>query len=140
MEDPVAIARLLLPLALLGPLAAAQAQHPLILERLKNWNSAAPQPDGQIISKEVRAAAAKIYVARNGCDASALTIENTRPATADRFAFTSVIQGTMRNAWFVTTSIPQCDVAPVRFMIMQSADGSFQPYGSIVASLTLGTP
>lgn len=115
----------MLPVALLGTLAAAHAQHQMIVERLKAWDAAAPKPDEQRLATQVRGAAERIYPADNRCDVSALTIESARPAMADRFAFNGILRGTMRGAWFVTTRVPGCDDAPVRFMVMQNADESF---------------
>lgn len=96
----------------------------MIVERLTAWNDAAPQPDRSVIMAEVRAAAQPLYAANPGCNLSNLTIENVRPATADRFAFNGIIGGTTRNAWFVSTLISGCDEAPVRFMVTQRADGT----------------
>lgn len=116
------IARILLPLGLLGSSAAVHAQHPMIVERLKAWNDAAPQPDHAVIVAQVREAARPLYDTRAGCDLANLTIESVRPATADRFAFNGIVARATRNAWFVSTLMPDCDEAPVRFMVTRRAD------------------
>lgn len=109
---------------LAAPVGPLQAQHALILQKLHEWNGAAPAPSAERIQSEVRKAAARSYPASPGCAASGLTIETVSPASAERFVFTAILQGRMRNAWTVGARLPGCDAAPVRFMVMQDGAGA----------------
>tara|TARA_B100000519_G_C14081292_1_gene361674 strand:- start:19 stop:720 length:702 start_codon:yes stop_codon:yes gene_type:complete len=120
------IVRALLPIVFLSHSFAANAQHPLILERLNTWNEASPQPSNDVLAAEISDAIADIYSTAGRCNATGLQIEDARSAAADRFAFTALVRGTIRNAWFVTTRIPDCDDAPVRFMMIQNTGGEFK--------------
>ena len=110
--------------ALCLPLAALQAQHSLVLEKLTEWDSAAPAPPAELIAMEVRKAAQKVYPTSESCTNSQVTVERVAPATSDRFVFASIIQQRLRNAWTITVQLPGCDAAPVRFMIMQDGAGT----------------
>lgn len=118
--------RLALSIALFVPFGSASAQHPLVLNRLNGWNEAAPVPGDSVLKAEVRKKAREIYGARTACSNSDITIDKVEPATADRYAFNALVQGTIRNAWFVTTRMPGCDPVPVRYMVMQYTDKSLE--------------
>ncbi|RIV89128.1 hypothetical protein [Aurantiacibacter zhengii] len=100
----------------------AGAQHPIIVQKLTEWNEAAPSPDNALLEQEVLTTAAEIYGPDGGCQDTQVALRDVRPATADRYVFTGVLNGTLRNAWFVTASLPGCDNAPVRFMVIRDAD------------------
>lgn len=112
--------------AVLCPLVPAYAQHAVVLQKLTEWNQAAPAPDEARIKAEIIGAAKSVYGDIAGCAASAVTIEQARPATAERYVFSAVLGGSMRNAWTVVARLPGCDSAPVRFMTMQAADGALR--------------
>lgn len=101
------------------PLASVNAQHALVLQKLTEWNAAAPAPASERINAEILSSAKQIYVDNAACAASDVTIEAVSPATSERFVFTSIVQQRLRNAWSVTARLPGCDTAPVRFMIIQ---------------------
>lgn len=122
----MSVRRLALPIALLAPFGSAHAQHPLVLNRLNGWNEAAPSPGDSVMKAEVRRKAEEIYGASTACSNSAIAIDKIEPATADRYAFNALLRGTMKNAWFVTTRMPGCDPAPVRYMVMQYPDNSLK--------------
>jgi len=122
----VSIRPLVLSLALLAPLSSAEAQHPLVLERLDAWNKAAPGPSNDVLEAEVRRKAEGIYIDKDTCPGSPVIIDSVRPATADRHAFNALVHGTIRNAWFVSTRMPGCDEVPVRYMIMQDVDNGLR--------------
>ena len=112
-----------LPFLMLAGLAVpVAAQHQVVRERLEQWNAAAPQPEQELISKEIRAKVDELYGDDDRCDSSRLIITDVRPATSDRFIFTGVSRGTLRNGWFVTSQLPTCDDAQVRFLVTQKAD------------------
>jgi hypothetical protein len=117
---------LALLIALFFPLTALNAQHPMILAKLNEWNDAAPVPDKEILRTEVRAKAGEIYGGKDACINSDIVIDAIEPATADRFAFNAIVGRMLRNAWFVTARLPGCDLAPVRYMILQNTDNSLQ--------------
>ena len=118
--------RLVLLIALFVPFGSASAQHPLVLNKLNAWNEAAPMPGESAIKAEVHRKAEEIYRASIACANSNIIIDKIEPATADRNAFNALVQGTMKNAWFVTTRMPECDPAPVRYMVMQYIDNSLK--------------
>lgn len=113
------IKKLIAMVLLCVPFAAANAQHAMVLQKLNEWNAAAPAPDHQRLEGEIRKVALQVYGRSEACSISPVTIESVLPATADRFVFTSVLQQQLRNAWTVTARLPGCDSAPVRVMVMQ---------------------
>lgn len=111
--------RSILAVALCWPAASLNAQHAIVLQKLSEWNSAAPAPDTATLQAQVRAAATRIYADSATCPASPARLEKPSPATAERSVFRAVAQRQMRNAWTVIAQLPGCDPAPVRFMVMQ---------------------
>jgi len=106
--------------------SAAQAQHPLIVQKLNEWNDAAPAPNNPKLTSEIRKTANEVYDSNENCASSAIVIDKVQPATADRFVFTALIRRQLRNAWTVTSRLPGCDAVPVRFMVMQNNDDSLR--------------
>ncbi|GMN13309.1 hypothetical protein [Altererythrobacter sp. MTPC7] len=104
----------------------AQAQHPLVKQRLQAWDNAAPTPSAAEIEPVVRQLLEELYPLSPACADGEIVIENVRPATADRFIFRSVAMRQLKNGWFVETRLPSCDSEPVRFQIMQTGDGSMR--------------
>lgn len=117
---------LALLIALLVPPSALNAQHPMILAKLNEWNDAAPVPGSEIFKNEIRRKAGEIYGESAACDNSDIVIDAIEPATADRYPFNAILRRTLRNAWFVTARLSGCDLAPARYMIMQNTDNSLQ--------------
>lgn len=113
---------LALPVCLFAPFSAAHAQHPLVLNRLNEWNEAAPAPDKSTLEAAIRKKATEIYATKAECAGSAATITKIEPAIADRYAFNALSRRAIRNAWFVTTQMSGCDKAPVRYMVIQRTD------------------
>ncbi len=102
----------------------AHAQHALILQKLQEWNASAPQPSNDELLKPVREVAQKIYKDNANCLAKGITVDTVEPATAERYVFTEVAFRRMKNAWTMAIRHPGCDDASVRYMVMQSLDGS----------------
>lgn len=117
---------LALLIALFSSFSSANAQHPLILNRLNGWNEATPIPHDATMKAQVRAKAREIYGATAACSDSETIIDEAKPATADRYAFNALIRGTIKNAWFITVRMPGCDPAPVRYMVTQNTDNSLE--------------
>ncbi|WP_336961909.1 hypothetical protein [Sphingobium aquiterrae] len=113
-------------IALFVPLGALNAQHPMILAKLNEWNDAAPVPGNEILKAEIRGKAGEIYGGSVACNNSDIAIDAIEPATADRYAFNAIMRRTLRNAWFVTARLSGCDLAPVRYMIIQNTDNSLE--------------
>ncbi|MFB0873418.1 MULTISPECIES: hypothetical protein [unclassified Sphingobium] len=113
-------------MALFVPLAPLDAQHPMILARLNEWNAAAPVPADEILKTEIRGEAGEIYGGKADCNSSDIAIDTIEPATADRYAFNAILRKALRNAWFVTAKLPGCEQAPMRFMVLQNADNSLR--------------
>lgn len=111
---------------LLFSAGAAKTQHLLVLQKLNEWNDAAPVLSTEKFQEEIRKTVTKIYGQSDNCTNSAVTIDNVHPATADRYVFGALIRQQMRNAWTVITRLPGCDNVPVRFMVMQRADKSLK--------------
>ena len=108
------------------PIGSVHAQHPLVLQKLNEWNNAAPAPNSDEFIEEIRKSSKKIYGSNEACAASSIAIEEVYPATADRYVFGALIRRQLRNAWTVTARLPGCDAAPVRFMVMQHNDKSLR--------------
>lgn len=104
----------------------ASAQHPLVLDRLTVWNAAAPTPPEEELKRLVHQKAVAIYRDAKNCGASDVRIVKVVPATADRYAFSGIMNRTIRNAWFVTAQVPGCDAEQVRFMVLWNADDTFK--------------
>jgi hypothetical protein len=104
-------------------LGVARAQHPLVLQRLQEWNAAAPQPSDQALIEPIKAAVPRFYPDKSDCIAHGITIESVEPATAERYVFQEVAFKRMKNAWTVTVNHRGCDAAQVRYMVMQGVDG-----------------
>lgn len=113
-------------IAISFPVSSLNAQHPLILSKLAEWNAGAPVPGNDILKTEIRKKAADIYASKAACRNSDISIDIAEPATADRYVFNAILRKTLKNAWFVTARLPQCDPAPVRYMIMQNTDNTLQ--------------
>lgn len=120
------IRRLIFSILLFAPSGHLHAQHPMMLAKLNEWNDAAPVVGHEILKAQILKKAAEIYGGAPACNRSGITVDAVEPATADRYAFTGVLEKTLRNAWFVTARLPGCDSAPVRYMVIQSADNSLQ--------------
>jgi len=117
---------LLLAFAFLYPLGSAHAQHPIVLQKLNEWNEATPPPDNETFKKEVLSTAQSLYSPSAACSTSQVLIEELQPATAERFVFSAVLNRTIRNAWTVIARLPGCDDVPARYMIMRNADDSIR--------------
>lgn len=105
---------------------AAAGQHPIILEKLKEWDAAAPQPSQDQFLAQIKYAEAQIYPDSARCQGTSGQIAEVKPATADRYIFNGVVNGTVRNGWFSIVNHPECDEAAVRYLTTQSADGSLR--------------
>ncbi len=92
------------------------AQNALVLQKLNEWNDAAPAPERVVLVEQVRGVAMQKYADEAACLAGDPAIEKVQPATADRYVFGSVARRQMRNGWFVTARLPGCESAPVRLM------------------------
>lgn len=115
-------------LACFAATGVAQAQHPLILQKLTDVNAAAPPPSQQVVSSQIVKTAEVLYASRPGCAAAGLTLEKMMPATAERSVFTGALQGQIRNGWTVVARHPVCDEAPVRYMIVQDASEEIRTF------------
>jgi len=110
-------------LCLISP---SNAQHPLVLQKLTEWNEAAPVLSNERIQREVVSTAKEIYPPSDACSNSVVIIDGIHPATADRFVFNGLLRQQMHNAWTVIARLPGCDTVPVRYMIMQNKDKSLR--------------
>lgn len=113
-------------LVLLCLVSPAKAQHPLILQKLNEWNDAAPVLNNEKLQLEVLNAAMKRNAGGESCPNSEVLIDRVHPATADRYVFSGLIRQQLRNAWTVTARVPGCDTAPARFMVIQNKDNSLR--------------
>ncbi|MEP3225409.1 MAG: hypothetical protein ABJO01_05500 [Parasphingorhabdus sp.] len=117
---------LVLALLLTGYASPGMTQHQLVLEKLNQWNNAAPVLSNEELQEAVHSTAKQIYPASKACAESAVTLDRVHPATANRFVFRAVLRQQMRNAWTVTARLPGCDTVPVRYMVMQNNDNSLK--------------
>jgi hypothetical protein len=113
-------------LALSAHFGTASAQNPLVLNKLTEWNNAAPVPADQVLKLEVRKVADRRYSQVATCPDSDIVLSKVEPATADPRVINGHIRGTLRNGWLVTAQISKCDSAPVRFMVFQQVDGELK--------------
>lgn len=117
---------ILLALLLACSVSPSKAQHPLIVQKLNEWNEATPALSNEEFREEIRGTARKIYPQSEACSESDVNIHRIHPATANRFVFNAVLRQQMRNAWTVNALLPGCDTVPVRFMVMQNNDKSLK--------------
>lgn len=103
--------------------STVHAQHPLILQKLKEWNAAAPQPSTEVLLAEVKGAVQRIYPENGRCLAQGITVVAVEPATAERYVFNEVAWRRLKNAWTVVVRHEGCDKASVRYMVIQGIDG-----------------
>lgn len=106
----------------------ADAQQPIVLQKLTEWNQAAPPPSQQAMIAEIARASARVYAAKPGCAKSAITLGQIAPATADRRVFNGVVQARAKNGWTVVVTHPACDDVPVRYMIVEDAGGALTTF------------
>ncbi|MES1983760.1 MAG: hypothetical protein V4461_02280 [Pseudomonadota bacterium] len=125
-EISVKLCRFIFLISLFVPLGPLNAQHPIVLAKLNEWNAAAPVLSQEIIKIEIKKTAKEIYGEQVACSNSDITIDAVEPATADRYAFNAIARRMLKNAWFVTARLPGCDLAPVRYMVMQNNDNSIE--------------
>lgn len=104
----------------------ARAQHPIVLQKLNQWNDATPTPSDKTLKMEVLSTAKTLHSSSDACSTSEVLIEQIHPATAERFVFSSILSQRMRNAWTVIARLPGCDNIPARYMIMQNMDDSLR--------------
>lgn len=107
--------------ALATAASAVAAPHPMVMQALTRLQVA--EPARADLSVAVGAAAAKYCPAK---DAGAFDIATVTPATADRFVFGRALSGTLRGGWFVSGTNAPCDPAPMRFLVLQPANGPLQ--------------
>ncbi len=117
---------ILLALFLVGYTSPSKAQHQLVLQKLTEWNEAAPVLSSEKLQEEVLSTAKQIYPSSDACSKSEAIIDRIHPATADRFVFNAVLRQQMHNAWTVIARLPGCDTFPVRYMVMQNNDSSLK--------------
>lgn len=114
----------ILAVSLLTLSSPAAAQHPLVLQRLTQWNAAAPQPAPAIVQAEIMKAAAVAHQNSGGCLPTSAVVDSVTPATSSRFIFQGIAVGRMKNGWTVTVRHPNCGTTPVRYTIFQDSSGT----------------
>ena len=114
---------LLISAALLTLSVSAAAQHPLVLQKLSDWNAAAPQPAAEVVMSQVMSAAGAAQKRGGGCLPTAAVIESISPATGVRFVFQGIIAGRIKNGWTIVARHPNCENDIVRYTMVQDASG-----------------
>lgn len=112
---------LAITLVILLPTSAG-AQHPLVLERLKEWNAAAPPPATAVLISEVMKSALVTQKSKGGCIPTSAIVETVVPATAVPFVFNAIMSGQTKNAWTVVVRHPNCDADVVRYTVVRQSD------------------
>ncbi|MFM9977605.1 MAG: hypothetical protein ACKVOP_06115 [Sphingomonadaceae bacterium] len=105
-----------------------QAQHPMVRQKLSEWDAAAPAPERKTLVAEIEKAAAAHYKPGDGCARLTVEVDAVASATADRYVFNGIVAGQIRNGWTATVRHPGCDSGPVRYMTVQSGDGSLRTF------------
>jgi len=105
--------------------SAAQAQHPLVIAKLQEINAQAPQPSADAIKTALTGSAKAIGEANKSCVPASIELGEIAPVTGARGILQAVLSGQARNAWTVYATHRGCPGAePVRYMVVQKADGS----------------
>jgi hypothetical protein len=106
----------------------AHAQHPMILQKLAEWNAAAPQPAAAIVLSEIKKAVASRPDADPKCVTADVILDKLMPATAERYVFNGIIGRQIRNGWTVLVRQPACSAILARYMIVQDVSGSLRTF------------
>jgi hypothetical protein len=113
--------------ALLSLSSPILAQQQIVLDKLKELNAKAPQPPMEELNAAVSDTAVAYAKARSECAPQAVKLSDVAPITGATGVLTGVIAGKLRNAWTVYAQHAGCPGgAPVRYMILQLADGSLR--------------
>lgn len=104
------------------------AQHPMVLARLTDWNSAAPQPLATVLTGEVMKSALAVQKNKGGCLPTSAAIDSVTPATSVRFVFQGVLARQLKNAWTVSARHPNCGAEIVRYAVVQKSDDALYSF------------
>lgn len=115
----------LISAALVAASTVAEAQHPIVVQKLSAWNAAAPSPSLEVTRNQVMKAAAVAHKRSGGCLPTSAIIENVSPATGVRFVFQGILDGRIRNGWTIVTRHPNCENHIVRYTMIQDSAGDF---------------
>jgi hypothetical protein len=110
-------------------LAAGPAfgQYQVVIDKLNELNSKAPQPAMPEFEQAVAETAKAYSVAHNSCAPTSLKLTDIAPVTGARGILQAVMSGQMRNAWTVYAQHIGCaGDNPFRYLILQSPDGSLK--------------
>lgn len=109
--------------------APAAAQHPMVLSRLQEINAQAPQPPADQLKQAVAATAKAFGDANRTCAPTDVALSDIAPATGSRDVLQAVLSGQARNGWLAYVSHIGCPASdPVRYLIVQKADGSLAAF------------
>jgi hypothetical protein len=100
----------------------------MIVQKLAEWNAAAPQPTSAILLLEIKKAVASRPDADPKCATADVILDKVMPATAERYVFNGIIGGQIRNGWTVVVRQPSCRAIPTRYMIVQDANGVLRTF------------
>ena len=113
--------------ALLSVSSPVLAQQPMVLDKLNELNAKAPLPSMEELKAAVSDTALAYAKARSECAPQAVTLSDAAPITGAGGVLTEVIAGKLRNAWTIYAQHVGCSGStPVRYMILQLADGSLR--------------
>ena len=112
-------------MAVIAVPATARAQHQLVLQKLRMWDSAAPVPPKALLVAEVMKTAEAIQKATGGCKPSSVLIESVSAATGVRFVFEGILGGRLKNGWTIVANSPNCGSDVARYTIVQNQDGTY---------------
>lgn len=100
----------------------------MILQKLAEWNAAAPQPAAAIVLSEIKKAVASRSDADPKCATADVILDKLMPATAERYVFNGIIGRQIRNGWTVLVRQPACSATPARYMIVQDSSGALRTF------------
>lgn len=103
----------------------AFAQHPLVLAKLQELNTKAPQPSIAELKAAISLTAKASGGANATCVPSGVVLGEVAPVTGARDILPAVLGGELRNAWSVYVTHRGCPgTNPFRYMVVQKSDGN----------------
>lgn len=118
---------ILLGFAVAASAGSAAGQHPLVLQKLQELNTAAPKPSPQQIESAIAVTAAAVSTTNKTCAPKSLKISQVAPITGATGIMQAAIAGKIRNAWTAYADHVGCDGGQAyRYLIIQLPDASLK--------------
>lgn len=110
--------------AMAGAFATADAQHPLVIERLDKENAEHPTLSLSDAEEAILEKTRRIAAANGMCVPSGVTLEVPVAITGDPFLFSGILDGSINNAWRVYAMLDGCGDALIqRYAVIEMKAG-----------------